>query len=70
MADLEKTIDFDAMYAEGDLRPLKDALTDRLWHYGGLKETGWLVESLCGGPFDPKYYVEYLTKKYTELYSL
>ena len=70
MADLEKTIDFDAMYAEGDLRPLKDALTDRLWHYGGLKETGWLVESLCGGPFDPKYYVEYLTQKYTELYSL
>ena len=70
MADLEKTIDFDAMYAEGDLAPLRDALTDRLWHYGNLKETAWLVESLCGGPFDPKYYVEYLTKKYSELYNL
>ena len=70
MADLAKTIDFDAMYAAGDLAPLRDALTERLWHYGNLKPTAWLVESLCGGPFDPKYYVSYLTKKYTELYNL
>ena len=70
MADLEKTIDFDAMYAAGDLAPLRQALTDRLWHYGNLKETAWLVESLCGGTFDPKYYVEYLANKYTELYNL
>ena len=27
MADLEKTIDFDAMYAAGDLAPLRQALT-------------------------------------------
>ena len=34
MADLEKTIDFDAMYAAGDLAPLRQELTRRLWHYG------------------------------------
>ena len=70
MADLKKTIDFDAMYAAGDLSPLRQALTQRLWQYGNLKETGWLVENLCGGPFDPQYYVDYLTRKYTELYNL
>ena len=70
MAGLEKTIDFEAMYAAGDLAPLRDELTRRLWHYGNLKETGWLVESLCGGPFDPSCYVDYLTRKYTELYNL
>lgn len=70
MADLKRTIDFDAMYAAGDLSPLRDALTARLWRYGNLKETAWLVESLCGGPFDPAYYVGYLTQKYTELYNL
>ena len=70
MADLGRSIDFDAMYAAGDFRPLRDALNDRLWHYGNRKETAWLVESLCGGPFDPQYYVDYLTKKYTELYNL
>ena len=70
MAGLEKAIDFEAMYAAGDLAPLRDELTRRLWRYGNLKETGWLVESLCGGPFDPQYYVDYLTSKYTELYNL
>ena len=54
----------------GILPPLRDELTRRLWRYGNLKETGWLVESLCGGPFDPQYYVDYLTSKYTELYNL
>ncbi len=29
----------------------------------------WLVESLCGGKFDPHHFTEYLKKKYTELYG-
>jgi Zn-dependent M32 family carboxypeptidase len=24
----------------------------------------------CGEPFDPKYYTDYLTKKYSEIYDL
>lgn len=70
MASLSAEIDFDAMLAAGDLTPLKTALTNRLWRYGCMKEPAWLTESLCGGAFDPKYYTEYLTKKYSELYSL
>ena len=70
MSDLERSIDFDGMYDSGDLAPLREALTRRLWHYGNLKETSWLVESLCGGSFDPQYYVDYLTRKYTQLYNL
>ena len=70
MASLAAEMDLDAMLAKGDLTPLKTALTNRLWQYGCMKEPAWLIENLCGGTFDPKYYIEYLTKKYSELYSL
>lgn len=68
--DLRKTLDLDAQWSRGDLAPLKTALTERLWRYGCLKETGWLVESLCGGAFDPAHYTNYLGAKYTALYDL
>ena len=58
--DLRKTNDFDAQWANGDVEPLKAA----------LKEPAWLVESLCGGKFDPHHFTDYLKKKYTELYEL
>ena len=35
-----------------------------------MKEPQWLVETLCGGKFDPHHFTEYLKKKYTELYEL
>ena len=70
IADLRKTMDLDAQWAEGNLQPLKDALCDRLWKYGNLKEPAWLVKSLCGGTFDPHYFTDYLKAKYTDLYKL
>lgn len=68
--DLRKTMDLDAQWAAGDLEPLKAALKARVWQWGCMKEPQWLVESLCGGKFDPHHFTEYLKKKYTELYEL
>ena len=70
IADLRKTMDLDAQWAAGDLEPLKNALCDRLWKYGCSKEPAWLVKSLCGGDFDPRYFTDYLKAKYTDLYKL
>ena len=70
MDDLRTTLDVDAQLAAGDLRPLKEALSARLWKYGQSREPQWLVQSLCGGPFDAAHYTGYLTRKYTELYEL
>ena len=70
IADLRKTMDLDAQWAAGDLEPLKNALCDRLWKYGCSKEPAWLVRSLCGGDFDPRYFTDYLKAKYTDLYKL
>ncbi|WP_455500680.1 carboxypeptidase M32 [Gemmiger sp.] len=68
--DLRKTTDLDAQWARGDMAPLKAALKERVWQWGSMKDPQWLVESLCGGPFDPHHFTEYLKKKYTELYEL
>ena len=68
--DLRKTHDFDAEWARGDMEPLKAALKERVWQWGSMKEPQWLVESLCGGPFDPHHFTDYLKRKYTELYAL
>ena len=68
--DLRKTNDFDAQWANGDVEPLKAALKERVWQWGSMKEPAWLVESLCGGKFDPHHFTDYLKKKSTELYEL
>ena len=68
--DLRKTNDFDAQWANGDVEPLKAALKERVWQWGSMKEPQWIVESLCGGKFDPHHFTDYLKKKYTELYEL
>ncbi len=70
VAGLRRTMDLDAQWARGDLAPLRDALCARLWRYGSSREPAWLVRSLCGGPFDPRCYTDYLTQKYTALYKL
>ena len=35
-----------------------------------MKEPGKLMEEAFGAPFDPTYYTDYLTEKYTTLYGL
>lgn len=70
IADLRRTMDLDAQWAAGDLAPLREALCQRVWRYGCVKEPAWLVRSLCGGDFDPRYYTRYLTQKYADLYRL
>ena len=70
IADLRKTMDLDAQWAAGDMEPLKAALKERVWQWGSMKEPQWLVQSLCGGKFDPHYFTRYLKEKYTALYQL
>ena len=46
-------------------------LVDEAEQDGGLaKEDGELLRSACGADFDPQFYVDYLTRKYTALYNL
>lgn len=70
VADLRRTMELDAQWAQGDMEPLKQALRTRLWQYGNAREPQWLVKNLCGGTFDAAYFTRYLKEKYTDLYEL
>ena len=44
-------------------------LREHVHQYGQLMEPADIVKNACG-EFDPHYYLDYLNRKYTELYDL
>ena len=67
---MSKDIDIKKTVASGDLAPICGWLRERMWKYGAGIRSGEVINKVCGEDFDPKYYVDYLTDKYTEIYSL
>lgn len=55
--------------AKGDLSKVTGWLKEKIHRHASFYKPGELFESVCG-KFDAKYYTDYLTKKYTELYGL
>ncbi|MDQ8739393.1 carboxypeptidase M32 [Paenibacillus sp. LHD-38] len=55
---------------EGNLLPIKQWLTERIYKYGKLRTPSELIQSVTGKPLDPQYLVTYLTNKYTDIYKL
>ena len=70
LARMEQDIDVWAAVRGGDLRPITAWLGEKIHRYGQLLTPKALVENACGGPFDAHCYVDYLKKKYGELYAL
>ena len=70
LACMEKDLgDVFPSVAQGNLAPVTDWLRTHIHRYAGFKKPGPLFRQVCG-EFDPSYYTDYLTKKYTELYNL
>ena len=61
-------MDVEGDLARGDLTQISEWLRRNIWQYGALKKPKPLMEQAFGGAFDAKYYVEYLKRKYEELY--
>lgn len=55
--------------AEGGMSQVKVWLKEHIHRYANFYKPGELFELTCG-KFDAKYFTEYLTNKYTELYHL
>ena len=54
---------------EGDLSRITGWLRQHIHRYASFKKPGQLFEEACG-KFDAKYYTDYLTQKYSNLYNL
>ena len=55
--------------SKGDLTQVREWLRQHIHRYAGFYKPGELFERACG-KFDAKYFTDYLTQKYTELYHL
>ena len=54
---------------KGDLSRITGWLKEHIHKFASFKKPGQAFEDACG-KFDPQYYTDYLTKKYTEIYNL
>ena len=52
------------------MAPIREYLGEHIHKYGASKTSQELLKETTGEGFNPDYYIEYMTKKYTELYEL
>ena len=67
---MKKDIDPEALVASGNIAAVTDWLREHIHKYGMIKKPAELLRISTGEDFDPQYYIDYLTNKFTELYKL
>jgi carboxypeptidase Taq len=67
---MAKEVDIEAAVRAGDLTPVTRWLEEKIWRFGAGREPDELLLSATGEPFNPQYYLDYLTDKFTRTYGL
>lgn len=70
LAKMRGTVDPDACMDNGDFGPVNRWNREHIWKHGGRFTPAELLSRVLEAEFDPAYYLDYLEKKYTELYGL
>ena len=70
LAQMEQELDVWGLVAKGNLAPIVGWLTERIYRYGSARKPAEVLDNCVYAPFDPRYYLDYLEKKYTEIYQL
>jgi carboxypeptidase Taq len=68
ISTIKKSIDIDAAVRNEDLSPITGWLNENVHKHGKLLSPDELLKKATGESFNPKYYVDYLSEKFTELY--
>ena len=69
MRAMRKTVDVDGAAGRGDLAPVAAWLRENIHSPAALYRPDELLRRATGEPFNPAYYAEYLTDKFTALYK-
>lgn len=69
LMEMNKDFDVKKAIAEDKIYMINDWLEEKIWKYGGLIDPLDLFNKVCG-EFNPQYYIDYLTEKFTEIYEL
>ena len=67
---MSEQFDAQAALASGDIQPIFDYLKQNLWQYGSSRTADELLVAMTGKSFDSSHYINYLVKKYSELYNV
>jgi carboxypeptidase Taq len=65
---IKKSVDIDAAVKNEDLSPVTGWLKENIHKHGRTLSPDELLRKATGEPFNPKYYVDYLSEKFTDLY--
>ena len=67
---MSRDVDIAKCCAEGNLSPIVNWLSEHIYQYGCLYEPRELMRRCWNEEFTPQPYINYLTKKYSELYEI
>ena len=70
LAKMKETVDVDSCVRAGDFARINRWNLENIWKHGGVYTPSELLCRVLGGPFDPKYYTDYLKKKFSGIYRL
>ena len=70
MHHMSKELDVDGLLEKGKFSEITKYLKNKLQKYGALYNYNDLLKLCINEPFKPKYYIDYLTKKYKKLYDI
>lgn len=62
--------EYEELIAAGNLLPIKEWLTDKIYRFGKSLTPSQIIEKVTGEPLNPDYLADYLEEKYTEIYKL
>ena len=69
-AMLKDLPNFDRLIEEGDLASIKEWLTEKVHKHGMLKKPLEIIQDVTGEGLNAKHLINYLEKKYTDVYKL
>lgn len=67
---MEQDLDIEEILRSGDLAPIRSWLREKIHRFGQVKKSRQLLRDVTGEDFNPQYYIDYLTKKFTAVYEL
>ena len=67
---MEQEVDIQGALRGGDLKVITDWLKEKIHRHGMVKKSRQLLKDITGEDFNPQYYIDYLTDKFTEIYGL
>lgn len=67
---MQQHLDVDQLLESNQFDVIAQWLKENIHHHGGAKSANEILLEVTNEPFNPKYYIDYITKKYRTLYNL